>query len=265
MKARAVVTAVGVLVTLAILSNLVVRESRANYDSEGNAQIPLLCPSSLPTTAPEWQVNLMPITFRVPKATWDPYKSGTGGWTSLASRVPFSVSSMGLTPNIQPVMAGQAWYQPGQTQTTYEGTEYRWEGPSALTPPGAFALCFRREWLWGLIWNNYIYFPGDPLHIYGYAFPLDVGDDGGGGCGGGSGGDDDDEEDEMYRVGPAGADVSDTTTASDPIVQFCGGGSGSNPEIECWDEWIEIQIQFEGDPTWYTIWNGYASVCDFAE
>jgi hypothetical protein len=49
-------------------------------------------------------------------------------------------------------------------------------------------------------------------------------------------------------------------------VLDCGGGSGgSDPAYDCWDDYIVIQVQLEGDPTWYTLWEGYATVCEYME
>jgi len=243
----------GLLIAAGFVAATVNTGRATEYDENGNAYTPLLCPTALPSAG--W-VTTFPMQILVPTATWDPYRSGgVGGWSPTAQRIPFQVTSMALTPNIAPVMPGQGWYVPSPTFTSYQGTDFNWEGAGATTPPAVFALCGKKESFFGLLWSTYVFIPGDPLHIAGYAFPLNVGDDGS--CGGGGGGDDPPDETRVTR--PAGGGNGSPHTLMD-----CGSGGGDSG-LECWSEYVEIQIQFEDDPNWYTVWSGYASVCDYAE
>lgn len=228
----------------------VTRPVRATEDEE---TVPVMCPQTIP--APNWTAASV-TWFRVPQATWDPNHGNGGGWVGLPNQtVPgFAVSSWTYTTNIQNVLPGQAWYIPGQTgPVPYNGHSYMWEGPGGSAPPGAWAECRKV-----LGFFSYIYFPGDVNHIYGYAFRLGNDDDNGDqGCGGGGGDDDPIGQTSIGAKGAADAGMR---------VLDCGGGSGgSDPAYDCWDDYIVIQVQLEGDPTWYTLWEGYATVCEYME
>ena len=41
----------------------------------------------------------------------------------------------------------------------------------------------------------------------------------------------------------------------------CGGG-GDMPGLYCDEEWIEIDISYDGGVTWSQLWAGWGNVCD---
>ena len=56
--------------------------------------------------------------------------------------------------------------------------------------------------------------------------------------------------------------------SSDP---YGSGGVGSNPSgaldeaLSCHDEWMTLEISYDGGGTWSTFWSGYGRVCENAE
>ena len=273
MKAASVITTVGVVSVLTgvlLVANPRIRETRADeYDADGNATERLLCPSTIPTTDPGWNTFLMPMRFLVPAATWDNNAGGgVGGWRAATQRIPFWVDSFRETALLGPALIGSTWYVPTPTQTYYSGLDYAWEGPGASQPPAAFAVCYSVKRLWGLYVAWYVYFPGDPFHIQGFAFPLNIGDDNDT-CDGGDGGGG--VDDSVYATTRAPNDAGHLSATrprppSGPSLDCTpNGGGGGVPTTNCHQEYIEIQIQLDNDPDWITIWSGYASVCDYAE
>jgi hypothetical protein len=53
-----------------------------------------------------------------------------------------------------------------------------------------------------------------------------------------------------------------------PVAHTCGTpGGGDNPygdDIVCWDEYLRLEISYDGGLSWSTLWEGWGRVCDLA-
>jgi hypothetical protein len=49
------------------------------------------------------------------------------------------------------------------------------------------------------------------------------------------------------------------------LAAACGsGGTAVDNELVCWEEYVVIEISYDGGLTWQTYWSGWGTVCDFA-
>lgn len=125
-----------------------------DYDHEGNWEGPVLCPLNLPGGT--WSFS--PITFYVPR--W---------MLPEGDEIPFHVTSLTYTSQIQPVMLGQGWYVPSPTTKQHENVTWTWQANAG--PPGVLYTCREAQWLWGAIVIRTATWAGQ---IWGHAFPSSL-------------------------------------------------------------------------------------------
>lgn len=91
-------------------------------------------------------------------------------------------------------------------------------------------------------------------HVISYS--GDIRENADSGCGGGGGGTD---PIYMNSYDPYAPEQAEDTAS----VQDCGGsgGGGGGGELECWWEWMEIEISYDGGVTWQPFWSGLGQVC----
>ena len=80
--------------------------------------------------------------------------------------IPFTVTSLSYTNQIQPVPLGQGWYRPSPTTTQHENVTWTWQANSG--PPGVLYTCRETHWFWGQIVVRTATWAGQ---IWGHAFP----------------------------------------------------------------------------------------------
>lgn len=170
-----VTVAAGFLVLLITSTRVLARTDDWEYDADGYAFGPALCPVSLPYPGISWGGGTVMVE-----------QSPAGGMT-----IPFSIIGAGIVTWPGPVLFGFAWYAPFPSSTSYNGDEWIWEDAAI------YNRCTETRWFFGLIIVRQVTYLGEYL---GYA--VMVGGQGGGGGGGGGGG----EGEEEQRPGGGGGD-----------------------------------------------------------
>jgi hypothetical protein len=121
--------------------------------------------------------------------------------------------------------------------------------------------------------------------VIGFQRVSSGGDDNDGGTCDGS--DNEEEEWEMLRASTHGVQGSAhairasrgefplTSHSRLLLANACDGGGDDSPgggdddggggDLECWEEYIIIEVSVDGGDTWHTWWEGWGTVCDLAE
>ena len=92
----------------------------------------------------------------------------------------------------------------------------------------------------------------------GWLVTYDPNSGGGGGGGGGDGGCETQLIYDPDQPCPGGGGGG----GGEPTVTPGGGGGGGGGGTTCHQEWVIIEVSYDGGATWSTWWEGYANVCE---
>jgi hypothetical protein len=135
-----------------------------------------------------------------------------------------------------PPLPSLRWYKPPSTTTTLISRDRR----AQWSRPEVQVLC----WIYNAL--DIIAYHYDP-----YAFRGTVTECGSAGGGGGG-----------FITDPAletGYDPYDGYPPTDQCPSSSGGGSGGS--ASCHDEYVYVEISYDGGATWQVLWEGWAEVC----
>lgn len=130
------------------------------------------------------------------------------------------------------------------------------DGRATWSNPGAYVECTNTWWFNPNGTVNHVEFR---WHVIDYRGDIRGNDDGCGGDGGDWGG-----TDPIYAT--SYDPYAPEQAGDDVLVHDCGGGGAGGGSaggtLECWWEWMEIEISYDGGKTWHPFWSGWGQVCE---